>query len=321
MDDELARARRALRGVDPDMDLARVYGESRSRARRASDPTDTVLGAVVTRGPVHIEVIEVRLSEPPAQYAGIVGRHRRQAIAWGALAASVVIVGLAVGMSGAHSPTWPRDLPPGATGTASPAEPSLSPLPGDVVARAAKAMSADGICVLQTTSTLGDASATRADPVNHPRTDQQNPFLVHEPLDKLQAVAVDAVLGLGEDTDLAGPGTEEYLGAEQLDGTEVVRIRITPSSQIRTTRSDRFRITPSDGIRTAPLDPGIPGEVTRIDYLVDAATWLPRVEETWITSDEGEQLVLHSEFGWLGCDEQSLKELEVSSLRLHDSGL
>lgn len=312
MDDELARARRALRGVDPDIDLARVYAESRSRARRASAPVETVLGAAASRGPVHIEVIEVRLSEPATQNADVAARHRSRVLAWGALAASVVIVGLAVGMSGGQSPTSPRDLPSGATGTASPAQPSPSQEPGDVVARAAKAMSADGICVLQTTSTLGATSATRADPVRNPSTDQPSPFLVLEPLDQLQAAAVDAVLGLGEAPDLAGSRTEEYLGAEQLDGVEVVRIRITPSDRTRTP-SDRFRITPSG--------PEIPGVVTRIEYLVDAATWLPRVEETWVTSDEGEQLVLHSDFRWLGCDERSLKELERSRVWLQDSGL
>lgn len=305
MDDELERARHALRGVDHDIDLTRVYAESRTRVRQAAG-TDAVgtaaLGATTEESRGHTEVIEVWLSEPAAEHTDSTAEHSHRARTWGALVASVAAVGLGAGLWDVGLPPWTpatsemvpaTDGPP--TTDPSPALPTRSQ---DVLALAAHAISTDGIC-LQTRSTLGDAWSTRLDPTDLPGTDQQAPdqqapdqqvpTLAERPLWVLQQVAVDAALRLAEGGGTPGIGIDEYLGVEQLDGDEIVRIRTTPA-----------------GLTV----PG--GEITRIDLLIDTATWLPRAQEARASSDQGEQFVLNSEFSWPDCDSQTQSRLEAA---------
>ncbi len=266
MDDELARARRALRGVDADLDLGRAYAASRARA---ADPR------------VPAEVVEVRLSEPGARAAAAVRRHRRVLVG-AALAASVAVVGLVAGPSVGWPPAWLR-APAVTTSIGTPAatpspDPAPSMQPADVIALAAKAMSGAGICVVQTDSTLADVAASRRDRTEPRAVDKPELALDRGPLAALQEAAVDAVLRLGESPGSADLGGAEYLGTEVLDGTEVVRIR------------------------TAPPGPVVlGGEVTRVEVLVDTTTWLPRAQDIWADSDQGAQFVLRSEFSWLAC--------------------
>ncbi len=270
MDDELARARHALRGVDADLDLARVYAESRARA---GDPR------------VPAEVVEVRLSEPGARRAAAAVRRHRRVLVGAALAASVAVVGLVGGPSVVGQPPWRHD-PAGAAATAGPTvTPSLSPSvpsmqPADVLALAAKAMSVAGICVVQTDSTLADASASRVDKTAPRAVDKPDLSLARGPLAALQEAAVDALLRLGESPGSTDRGVAEYLGTEVLDGTEVVRIRTAPPGPVL-----------------------LGGEVTRVELLVDTTTWLPRAQEIWAEDDQGTQFVLSSAFSWRGCDE------------------
>jgi hypothetical protein len=98
------------------------------------------------------------------------------------------------------------------------------------------------------------------------------------PLEVLGDAAVSTALALsgleGKDYLL-----HEELRFEQADGRGLVRVRLTPP----------------DGLVVGGL-------VTRMDLLVDTATWLPHTEHTWARSDVGQDYVLHSEFRWAACD-------------------
>ncbi|PUB26296.1 hypothetical protein C8K30_106385 [Promicromonospora sp. AC04] len=270
-DDELTRARRALHGVDPEIDLARVYAESRARARgpATGDAQD---------GWAEAEGVEILLHEAGSEARPVPSASRRRpALAWGLAAAAAGV--LAVSLAG---PPVLRALPgsePSTSTSPSAASPSptLGLTPSDVVARAAQAIAGE-TCSVETRSTLGDQSALRFDhepsAVDVPKT-----TLDQKPLSVLQAAAVGAVSDLstlnGTDRQL-----DEDLGIEELDGNTVARIRITPADAVV-----------------------VGGDVTRIDLLVDLTTWLPLAEEMWAESDQGEQYLLRSELRWKACGE------------------
>ncbi|WP_448061738.1 hypothetical protein [Cellulomonas hominis] len=268
MDDELARARRALRGVDPDLDLGRVYAESRARA---ADPR------------VPAEVVEVRLAEPGARRAAAAVRRHRRVLVGAALAASVAVVGLVGGPSVVGQLPWRHDTAGPATTAAPTTTPAPAPTPSmspaAVLALAAKAMSVAGVCAVQTDSALADTSASRVDRTESRTVDKPDLVLAREPLAALQEAAVDAVLRLEESLGTAEVAAAEYLGTEVLDGVEVARIRTAPPGPVL-----------------------LGGEVTRVELLVDTTTWLPRAQEIWASSDDGTQFVLSSTFSWSTCD-------------------
>ncbi|WP_369372913.1 hypothetical protein AB1046_04900 [Promicromonospora sp. Populi] len=270
-ENELTRVRRALREVEPEIDLARLYAESRARAGDAAPglaPADRV----------GTERVEILLRDPgSAAWRPRSGARRGQAFAWGAAAAAAAI--LAVSLAG---PPVLRALP-GSAPSASTSDPSrlLDLTADDVVTRAVQAMGSDS-CRLKSRSTLGTESTSGFDAL--PPTGAEPPkavLLDDQPLQALHAVSISALFGLPqlEGTDYL---LHEDLGMESVDGQTVVRIRITPSD-------------------TLVLD----GAVTRFELLVDVATWLPLAGEIRAESDQGSQYVMHNEFTWAGCTEPS----------------
>jgi hypothetical protein len=286
VDDELTRARRALRGADPEIDLTRVYAESRARARGAGDPHG---------GWADHEGVEILLHDAGAgTRRGRSPARHRPALVWGLAAAAAAV--LAVSLAG---PPALRALPgsgpaPSSSApAASTAEPLPSPTigltPAEVATRAAQAMAGAG-CGAKTTSTLGDESTVRVDDVRTARDAIPKPAPLDErALQVLQAVAVDTMFGLSADE-----GTDrqldEKLDVTELDGLVVVRIGITPAD------------TTVQG-----------GDVTQIDLFVDPATWLPLAAETRAESDQGGLYLVRSAFSWIGCDSPSLYPTNDSS--------
>lgn len=270
MEDELTRARRALRVVDPELDPSRVHDAARLRVREAPAVPDAGEHVVLA------EVVEVRLHTPVVPRSAPTLRHRR-VLVWGAVAASAVL-GLVWGPSTVDSPVRPAapvEVPPAVVGSADP-----SPRPtaaADAVDRAAHAMAAERICLVRTHSVLGSSVSMREDRPLESRVDRTLVPLSPQPALALQEAAVEAVLRLGAEPDT---GTREVLGTEELDGREAVRVRTT-------------------GAEPELLD----GVVTRVEHLIDTTTWLPLSQELRARSDAGESLMLRSEFEWLGCTE------------------
>jgi hypothetical protein len=137
-------------------------------------------------------------------------------------------------------------------------------------------------CAVKTRSTLGTESSTRFDGDGATDTGMPKPVpLDTRPLEVLQSAAVGAAL------DLSGlEGTDHRLDddflLEEKDGRTLVRIRFTPPGELV-----------------------LGGEVTRIDMVVDTATWLPYTAETWAKSDDGKGYQVHSEFSWASCADPS----------------
>lgn len=272
-DDALTRARRALRGTDPELDLTRVYAESRDRARDAGAPGD---------GWADAEGVEILLRDgsPDARRRRLPAR-RAAAIAWAAAAAAVLAVSLA-------GPPALRALPGSAPASSAPAPtdpaagPSPSPTvgltPAQVVTTAARAMAGEG-CGVKTSSTFGDKPTVRFDDAEPSGAATPKPIrLDSQPLQALQAVAVRTTLGLSA-LEGADHRLDDDLTIEDLDGLAVIRIRIDPADTIV-----------------------LGGDVTRIDLLVDPTTWLPRAAETRAESDQGDEYLVRSEFSWMTCD-------------------
>ena len=286
-DDELTRARRALRGVDPEIDLIRTYAESWARAHDAQAHEDWATD----------ERVEIVLhgTGPDGRRTRRTRRTRRvprrgPVLAWAAAAAAAAVIAVVVNVAGmAPQGTVPGGAPP----TSSVSAPSGSattdtgstpaPLPsagltaGAVVDRAAHAV-ATASCGLETRSTLGDDSKIRVDEPG--ATDDKTPTaapLDQQPLPVLQTVATDVVLQL---VDLEGADyhLHDNVTLEEDAGETLVQIRFTPP---------------------AGLVPG--GEVTRIELLIDLTTWLPHSEQTWAVSDDGTEHLLVSEFRWMDC--------------------
>ncbi len=105
-DDELTRARRALHGVDPEIDLARVYAESRARARGPATGDSQ-------EGWAEAEGVEILLNEAGSEARRVPSvPRRRPVLAWGLAAAAAAV--LAVSLAG---PPVLRALPGSATGS------------------------------------------------------------------------------------------------------------------------------------------------------------------------------------------------------------
>lgn len=291
-DDELTRAHRALRGVDPELDLTRVYAESRTRAHGAAAYGAAAYGTAAYEDRTPDDGVEILLSGtgPQVRRLRTVARPR-QLLAWGAAAAAATA--LAVTML--NLPV-PGAIPGGMPGTSAPAAtaPTGEPLPSpttalsasDVVARAAQAVAGKG-CTVKARTTLGEQSATRVGAVGTTDTGATGTEtsvpapLGKRPLDVLGAAAVDTALGL------AGLGGRDHVVHEDLrleteDGVTRVRVRITPS----------------DGLVQG-------GDVAHIDLLVDTTTWLPQAEELWAESDDGREFRATSQLSWLPCGEPS----------------
>lgn len=287
-DDELTRARRALRGVDPELDLARVYAQSRARAHGAEAHEDWAPD----------ERVEIVL-HGTSSGTGTAGRRTRRiarrapVLAWGAAAAAAAVVAVVsvAGLlpqgtvPGGSIPTGNVSAPTSSgsptTDTGSTPAPLPSPTagltPAGVVDRTAQAVAAAS-CGVKTESTLGEESALRFDEPGATDTETPKPTpLDQQPLQVLQAAAVGTAL------DLAGLQGADFrlhdsLTQEEDDGAILARIRFTPP----------------DGLVQG-------GDVTRMELLVDTTTWLPHTEQTWAESDAGREYLLLSEFRWTTC--------------------
>ncbi|GAA2228570.1 hypothetical protein GCM10010413_26120 [Promicromonospora sukumoe] len=299
-DDELTRARRALREADTELDLARAYAESRARADgrtraegRASgqdaDPDESWADAG------NVEVLLRDASEPGRVQAGrrptSSASRRGHALAWTTAAAAVVAGVLALSLTGTPGPGALPGSAPGA-GTPGTSTPSASPssttwlTPGEVVTRAGKAMSG-GECGAKIRSTLGDASTLRFVPADA-RLETPKAPLDQLPLEVLQASTAAVVLGLAG-YDGTNQRLHDDLGISERDGQTVARIGVTPSdAQVQG------------------------GDVTRVELLVDTTTWLPVSGEIWAESDGGKQIQVRSELSWSGCTVPSAAPTEES---------
>lgn len=281
-DEELGRARRALREVDPEIDLHRVYAESRARAHAAdADPAGT--HAALPHG----ETVEILLHGPGSGtwHDGAAAR-RGRAFLWAAVASAAAAAAVALVVSVANLPP-PRTLPGGVPTASTPAStdpssaprpsPSFGSTPAEVVLQTAEAV-ARARCGVETRSTLGEESKARFDDPRTRNPATPTPTRVDQaPLQVLQLVTSEAVLGLSDGAD---HGLQDDLTLEQVAGEITVRIRFSPP----------------DGLVAG-------GDVTRIDLLVDPSTWLPHAGETWAESDGGKEYFLHSEFRWTSCGE------------------
>lgn len=317
-DDELTRARRALRGVDPELDLTRVYAESRARAHGADARGVDAHGADAHGADVRgdwapderVEVVLRDATSPARPVRALRPATRRgRVLVWGAAATAATALAVGVGVVNAQAPrTAPGSVPstgasatPGPMASPSP-EPTFGLTPAEVVDRAARAV-ADASCGVRTRSSLGDESTLRFDGAGAPLeasdtgptaatpgADAPDAEATHgvdpaplgkRPLAVLEDAAVDTVLGLSE---LAGADyhLHDELHLEEEAGQDLVRVRLTPP----------------DGL----VDSGL---VTRIDLLVDTTSWLPHSEETWARSDAGQDYLLYSEFSWTTCDGSS----------------
>jgi hypothetical protein len=282
-DEELSRARRALRGVDPELDLARVYAESRARAHDVREHLD---GDEHPYEPAQEhwatdERVEILLHDLDAEpRRGRSRAHRGRALVWGvaaAAAAAVVVTVVNLPAPGVQPGSSPGTGPSPTTASEPGPTPTIALTPSEVVDRTAPAV-AGADCAVKTRSTLGTESATRFD--GAPATDTEAPKpipLSTRPLEVLQLVTVGAALDLpgleGRDHRL----DDEFL-LEEEDGRTLVRVRFDP-----------------------PAEQVLGGELTRIDVVVDTATWLPYTAETWAKSDDGKGYQVHSEFSWTSC--------------------
>lgn len=284
-DEELTRARRALRGVDPELDLARVYAESRARAhgvREHLDGDEYLYEQKHEHAQEHWatdERVEILLHDLDAEpRRGRSRAHRGRALVWGvaaAAAAAVVVTVVNLPAPGAQPGSAPSTSLSATTDPQPRPSPTLALTPSEVVDRTAPAV-AGADCAVKTRSTLGAESATRFDGATDTGTPKPVP-LSTRPLEALQLATVGAALDLpgleGADHRL----DDEFL-LEESDGRTMVRIRFTPPGKFV-----------------------LGGEVTRIDVVVDTATWLPYTAETWARSDDGKGYQVHSEFSWSSC--------------------
>jgi hypothetical protein len=276
-DEELTRARRALRGVDQELDLARVYAESRARAHGVDE-------RLYEQTREHEdwatdERVVVLLHDLDAEPRRGRSRARRgRALVWGVAAAAAAVVVTVVNLPapGVQPGSSPGTSPSPTTVSEPGPSPTIALTPSEVVDRTAPAV-AGADCAVKTRSTLGTESATRFD---GPATDTGTPKpipLSTRPLEVLQLATVGAALDLpgleGTDHRL----DDEYL-LEEKAGRTLVRIRFTPPGKFV-----------------------LGGEVTRIDMVVDTATWLPYTAETWARSHDGKGYQVHSEFSWMSC--------------------
>ncbi|MFD6140414.1 hypothetical protein [Promicromonospora sp. NPDC060271] len=282
-DEELTRARRALRGVDAELDLARVYAESRARAHGIPERLD---GAEHPQDDwVPDERVVVLLHDLDTRpRRGRSRAHRGRALVWGvtaAAAAAVVVTVVNLPAPGAQPGSSPGSSPGTSLSPTDHPEPRPSPTlaltPSEVVDRAAPAV-AGADCAVKTRSTLGAASATRFDSAAATDTRAPKPIpLSTQPLEVLQLATVGAALDLSGLEGRYHRLDDEFL-LEEADGRTMVRIRFTP-----------------------PGKQVLGGELRRIDVVVDTTTWLPYTAETWAESHDGKDYRVHSQFSWTSC--------------------
>lgn len=280
-DEELTRARRALRGVDPELDLARVYAESLARAHGVREHVDGDEHAQDQDHWATDERVVVLLHDLDAEpRRGRSRAHRGRALVWGvaaAAAAAVVVTVVNLPAPGVQPGSSPGTGPSPTTASEPGPSPTTALTPSEVVDRTAPAV-ADAGCKVRTRSTLGAESATRIDGTLATDTGTPKPVpLATRPLDVLQLATVGAALDLsgleGRDHRL-----DDELLLEEEDGRTLVRIRFDPPGELV-----------------------LGGELTRLDVVVDTATWLPYTAETWAKSDDGKGYQVHSEFSWTSC--------------------
>ncbi|QAY70825.1 hypothetical protein [Xylanimonas protaetiae] len=280
MEDELARLRRALRDADRELDLARVFAESRDRALTGVTARErTRRRRRPLRGGAHRDrggVVTIPLDVPEAGPASVRAPRRpfaRRALVTSLALAAAVVAAVAFGLPGDESA-----VSPSATAGAPAASPVPTTPPQGAAQRIAAATSADGLCYVRTRARLGDdAPVTQVDRLaGSPATPTVD--LARQPLLALREAGLAALRDLR-----AGRadvwGTVVSLGVEQTDGTQAERVRAT---------------TPGPPVRG--------GRVTRVEYLVDRVTWLPRTQEVRAVTDDGDELVLVSDLAWLGCE-------------------
>lgn len=275
-DEELTRARRALRGVDPELDLARVYAESRARAHGV----DEHLYDQEHEHWAPDERVEILLHDLDAEPRRGRSRARRgRALVWGvaaAAAAAVVVTVVNLPAPGVQPGSSPSTSRPVTTVPEPVPSPTHALTPSEVVDRTAPAV-AGADCAVKTRSMFGTESATRFDSaVTDTGTPKPVP-LSTQPLEVLQLATIGAALDLsgleGRDHRL----DDDFL-LEEDGGRTMVRIRFTPPGEVV-----------------------LGGELTRIDVVVDTATWLPHAAETWARSDDGKEYQVHSDFSWTSC--------------------
>ncbi|WP_129788663.1 hypothetical protein [Promicromonospora panici] len=303
-DDELTRARRALRGVDPELDLRQVYAESWARAQDAEAHDDWASD----------ERVEIVLhgTGPDGRRTRRIPR-RAPVLAWGvaaAAAAAVVVVVVSVAglppqgaAPGGAPPTSsvsapsgpaPSDSPTADTGSTPAPLPSAGLTSAAVVDRAAHAV-AIASCGVKTRSSLGDESTSRFYEPGATDTETPKPApLDQQPLQLLHTVAAGAALHLA---DLEGT---DY----RLHDSLTLEGRDSPTPEKDSTTLARIRLTPPAGLVQD-------GDVTRMELLIDTTTWLPHSEQTWAESADGREYLVLSEFQWTTCDGASPSTIDT----------
>jgi hypothetical protein len=342
-DDELTRARRALRGADPELDLQRVYAESRARATGAATgrdgaaldpsgfgPRDSDHATWLDAGPGtgNVEVLLRDAGAPRGQVPTVLRRgttrhgttRRGRVLAWSAAAVTAAV--LTVSLANALAPGALPGSAPSLPGVVAPEDgaspsPTVWMTPGDIVTRAGKAMSGAS-CGVKTRSALGDDSALRFDPVDGTGIATPRATLDQQPLEVLQAASAAVVLGLpGYDATNDRTGTYDPTDQDlALDGGHVPELDTQdsdgPGLGTEELGTDEVHVERADGqtvarIQIIPSDTAVRGGVmTRVELLVDTTTWLPSDVEIWAEADGGQEFRVHSELSWSGCNEPSM---------------
>jgi hypothetical protein len=275
-DDELTRARRALRGVDPEIDLARVYAQARARTHGTDEHDDWATD----------ELVEIVLRDTSSGARRTRPRvPRGRVLVWGAAAAAAAALVVSVAGLPAQRAT-PGSAPSTSVSATMDATtpvpaPTVGLTPAGVVRRAAQAVAEAG-CGVKTRSTLGNQSSLRFDDAGATDTATPKPApLAERPLEVLEAAAAGAALDLSA---LQGAGyrLHDEVTLDEEGGETLARVQFTPP-------------------------PGLvdSGEVSRIELLVDLTTWLPHTQRTSAESDDGGRYLLLSEFTWTSCGEPS----------------
>ncbi|MFD6447031.1 hypothetical protein ACFWEJ_18120 [Promicromonospora sp. NPDC060204] len=326
-DDELTRARRALRAADPELDLARAYAESRARAAaqaqapdaaadrlhsldpRASGRADVGPGGAGSRGTdphgvwadagpddwADTGTVEVLLRDPdagpgpvPAALRRAPSGRRGPVLAWaGAVAAAAAAV-LVLNLAGAPEPgALPGSAPGTGASAAGTPRPGASPSP--------TAWLTPGEAVTRAGKAMSGANCgvkTRSTLGDESimRFDQVDGPDLAVPKPQLDQQPLQVLQAASASVLLGLPG---YDGTNQrLDDDLAVE-------ELGGQTVARIRVTPSDGLIRG-------GDVTRVELLVDTTTWLPQAQEIWATSDRGKQIRVHSDLSWSLCDQPSM---------------
>lgn len=295
----MERARRALSRVDAELDVARVLSRVRDGVPRASAATRRTgspghrVRSARTGGDDLPETVEVAVLRP-VDGSGPPGRvdrpahTRRPGGLLGAVAAAVVVAALAGGTWWVGRPTSPA-VAARLAGAPVPASGTLHGGAGaeDVLARVRDVVSAGGYCAVRARTRSGDTVVAQ-------RVDASTPPAPTEPLvlgDGGQPITVLGALVVGALRSLAPGGTTGDAPGP------VSAVSVTPAPELGDRDADgavRLRVTASG----PPLRDA---DVTRVEYVVDTATWLPRTQELTVQPDEGEPVVVATDLEWTVC--------------------